>query len=238
MVALTDASGAVSHSYTYDPYGVTTETTASGAVANPWRYTGQYQDAATGLYKMGARYYQPELGRWTQPDPSGQEANAYLYAGGNPANFIDPSGLSFFSEFKDYVLAEDVDKANDVPAYNNRFSNAEATAAEATRDAGEFIGRNAFTAYKYGYACLEAGLAGYQSLKTFPGSLRPSGRLFAARLVLDSNTLAASREQQTYHEELVVLWGGLRCLRCNYHLRKDRWKPSAGAGGNSTMSGA
>lgn len=44
---------------------------------------------------MGARYYQPELGRWTQPDPSGQEANAYLYVGGNPANFVDPSGLSF-----------------------------------------------------------------------------------------------------------------------------------------------
>ncbi len=83
VVALTDASGAVSHFYTYDPYGVTTETTSS-PVANPWRYTGQYQDAVTGLYKMGARYYQPELGRWTQPDPSGQEANAYLYAVGNP----------------------------------------------------------------------------------------------------------------------------------------------------------
>ncbi len=93
VVAVTDASGNVTNSYTYDPYGVTTETTSSGAVANPWRYTGQYQDAATGLYKMGARYYQPELGRWTQPDPSGQEANAYLYAGGNPVNFVDPSGL-------------------------------------------------------------------------------------------------------------------------------------------------
>jgi RHS repeat-associated protein len=84
----------VSPSYTYDPYGVTTETTSSGAVANPWRYTGQYQDASTGLYKVGARYYQPELGRWTQQDPSGQDANAYLYVAGNPINFVDPSGLS------------------------------------------------------------------------------------------------------------------------------------------------
>ncbi len=63
VVAVTDASGNVTNSYTYDPYGVTTETTSSGAVANQWRYTGQYQDASTGLYKMGARYYQPELGR-------------------------------------------------------------------------------------------------------------------------------------------------------------------------------
>ena len=42
-------------------------------VFNPSRYTGQYQDTSAGLYKMGARYYQPELGRWTQRDPSGLE---------------------------------------------------------------------------------------------------------------------------------------------------------------------
>ncbi len=99
VVAVTDASGNVTNSYTYDPYGITTETTSSGAVANPWRYTGQYQDSATGLYKMGARYYQPELGRWTQQDPSGQEANAYLYTGGNPVNFVDPSGYCFAGVF-------------------------------------------------------------------------------------------------------------------------------------------
>lgn len=92
VVALTNSTGAVTHSYTYDPYGVTTETTSS-AVTNPWRYAGQYQDVSTGLYKMGARYYQPELGRWSQPDPSGAEANPYLYAASNPVNFVDPSGL-------------------------------------------------------------------------------------------------------------------------------------------------
>jgi uncharacterized protein RhaS with RHS repeats len=42
---------------------------------------------------MGARYYQPELGRWTQPDPSGLDANAYAYVGGDPINNIDPLGL-------------------------------------------------------------------------------------------------------------------------------------------------
>jgi RHS repeat-associated protein len=52
---------------------VTTQTKAAGTnVVNPWRYAGQYQDISTGLYKMGARYYQPELGRWTQRDPSGR----------------------------------------------------------------------------------------------------------------------------------------------------------------------
>jgi RHS repeat-associated protein len=94
VVAVTSSSGSVTNSYTYDPFGVTTETKALLTnVFNPWRYAGQYQDTTTGLYKMGARYYQPELGRWTQPDPSGQEANPYLYVAGNPVNFVDPSGL-------------------------------------------------------------------------------------------------------------------------------------------------
>ena len=168
VVAVTDGSGNVTNSYTYDPYGATTESASSGAVANPWRYTGQYQDLSTGLYKMGARYYQPELGRWTQPDPSGQDANAYLYVGGNPVNFVDPSGLSFFSEFKDYLTAADADKASDDPTYNNRFSNAEATAGEAARDTGEFIGRNAFTAYKYGASCLAYALEFYKAAGTNP----------------------------------------------------------------------
>jgi RHS repeat-associated protein len=70
VVALTNAAGSVTNSYAYDPFGATTETKALlTKVFNPWRYTGQYQDITTGLYKMGARYYQPELGRWTQPDP-------------------------------------------------------------------------------------------------------------------------------------------------------------------------
>jgi len=42
---------------------------------------------------MGVRYYDPHLGRFTQPDPSGQEANPYLYAGGDPVNHTDPTGL-------------------------------------------------------------------------------------------------------------------------------------------------
>ncbi|MFE6252287.1 RHS repeat-associated core domain-containing protein [Streptomyces niveus] len=42
---------------------------------------------------MGARYYDPSLGRFTQPDPSGQDTNPYLYAGGDPVNGSDPTGL-------------------------------------------------------------------------------------------------------------------------------------------------
>lgn len=101
VVALTDSSGAVVNTYSYDPYGNTKSST--GTVANPWRFGGSYgayHDADTGLYKIGARYYSPKLGRWTQQDPlvhlyDPVQLNRYAYAGCNPSNVIDPSGLEF-----------------------------------------------------------------------------------------------------------------------------------------------
>ncbi|WP_436986032.1 RHS repeat-associated core domain-containing protein [Streptomyces sp. enrichment culture] len=69
------------------PRGTTTE-----AVPQPHRYAGTYLDP-TGLYKMGHRYYDPSLGRFTQPDPSGQETNPYLYAAGDCINRTDPTGM-------------------------------------------------------------------------------------------------------------------------------------------------
>jgi RHS repeat-associated protein len=62
------------------------------------RYTGQLFDEETGLYYYGARYYDPELGRFTQadtivPDPGdGQSLNRYSYANNNPLKYTDPSG--------------------------------------------------------------------------------------------------------------------------------------------------
>ncbi len=63
VVALTDSSGGVVASYSYEPYG---RTTASGTVSNAWRFAAGYFDASTGLYKFGTRYYDPGLARWTQ----------------------------------------------------------------------------------------------------------------------------------------------------------------------------
>ncbi|MEE1797230.1 RHS repeat protein, partial [Streptomyces sp. JV176] len=57
----------------------------------------------TGLYHYAARYYDPNIARFTQPDPSGQEKNPYLYAEGDPVNRIDPNGLLSLSGFVDHV---------------------------------------------------------------------------------------------------------------------------------------
>ena len=90
-ISLVDAAGVPRNAYSYDPYGAPRSKTE--AVANPYRYIGGQYDTTTGLYHLQARYYDPTLGRFTQPDPSGQEANTCLYASANPIVFVDFSGL-------------------------------------------------------------------------------------------------------------------------------------------------
>lgn len=72
------------------------------AVSQPYRCAGTYLDP-TGLYKMGHRYYDPTLGRFAQPGPSGQGQNPYLHAAGDPINNSDPTGLYSLDDFKSDV---------------------------------------------------------------------------------------------------------------------------------------
>ncbi|MEE9872410.1 MAG: RHS domain-containing protein, partial [Delftia lacustris] len=59
------------------------------------RLPGQYFDEESGLHDNWHRSYDPASGRYLQPDPLGYPdgPDAYLYAGGDPLNRIDPTGL-------------------------------------------------------------------------------------------------------------------------------------------------
>ena len=97
-LALTNDSGELTDSYAYAPYG---ETTAFGANPNPFRYVGKLgvMDDGNGMQYMRARYYRPDLARFTSLDAiagspdSPQSLNRYMYALGNPVTKVDPSGL-------------------------------------------------------------------------------------------------------------------------------------------------
>lgn len=93
VIGLFDKTGAWQGGYSYSPYGETRATGTSAPVTtNTARYISSYYDTTNNLYKLGARYYDPNLGRFTQYDPTGQEANPYSYASCNPVNGKDPSG--------------------------------------------------------------------------------------------------------------------------------------------------
>ncbi len=94
-IAITDGSGTVTDRIEYSAFGSITYRT--GNTDTPFLYNGRYgvQTDSNGLLHMRARYYNPYLCRFLNPDPIGFSGglNFYAYADGNPINLVDPFGL-------------------------------------------------------------------------------------------------------------------------------------------------
>jgi len=115
VVQRVNGTGAAWRTYRYTAFGVELNPVAN---PNPFRFAGEYYDAETGRIYLRARFYDPRLGRFTQPDPfwgvgnmrfgsspltrNGrlvpsshaimQAGNLFVYTVNNPVMFVDPSG--------------------------------------------------------------------------------------------------------------------------------------------------
>jgi RHS repeat-associated protein len=102
---MTDESGNLVEKIKYFPFGAI----RSGG-SEKHAYTGKEEDS-TGLYYYGARYYNPELRRWIQPDSVIQDIydpqllNRYTYVKNNPIKYTDPSGNIIWFLFAAIVIA-------------------------------------------------------------------------------------------------------------------------------------
>ena len=89
---LTDTTGTVAATFTYDANGNLTSKT--GTADTPLRWNGQAQDTDTGLYYLRARYYDPQTAQFASIDPAAPITREhYTYGSSNPLNRMDPSGL-------------------------------------------------------------------------------------------------------------------------------------------------
>ncbi|MCG7208169.1 GH-E family nuclease [Streptomyces arenae] len=80
----------------FDPYGNSRGTTTTWA--DNRTFLNKTTDTTTGLTDIGAREYDPTIGRFISLDPvfeatSPQELGGYTYAGDNPVSESDPTGL-------------------------------------------------------------------------------------------------------------------------------------------------
>jgi len=90
-VGLTDASGNVSSSASYDSFGNSTNN-----LNTRYQFTGREFDNFTGLYFYRARWYDTNLGRFISEDPigfAGGDVNLYGYVKNKSLSRRDPMGL-------------------------------------------------------------------------------------------------------------------------------------------------
>jgi RHS repeat-associated protein len=92
------ADGSLAQRLDYDEFGRVLNDSNPGF--QPFGYAGGLYDPDTGLVRFGARDYDADAGRWMNRDPIQEWGglNLYAYVASDPINYIDPYGLSIWSD--------------------------------------------------------------------------------------------------------------------------------------------
>jgi RHS repeat-associated protein len=133
--AITNTAGAKIEAALYKPFGEQSEWVLPGNAAPETKgWIGERYDADAGLQYLNARYYDPELSLFLQPDwfevtKAGVGTNRFSYSANDPVNKLDPDGNAWWNK---EARKAAVDKAKDV---------AKAAATRATSMASQKLGK-------------------------------------------------------------------------------------------------
>ncbi|WP_370306068.1 FG-GAP-like repeat-containing protein [Sinimarinibacterium flocculans] len=117
VTVVTSDVGAVLERSSYEPFGkrrqpsgaVAPGETAPNAAQTNRGFTGHEHLEEVGLTHMNGRVFDPNIGRFTSPDPivqapyNLQSLNRYSYAINNPLRYTDPSGYSWLGDVFDSI---------------------------------------------------------------------------------------------------------------------------------------
>jgi RHS repeat-associated protein len=105
--------------YEYDAFGNVIFSSGTSAASFQHRFSTKPQDAESGLYYYGYRYFDPLTGRWPSRDPIGERGgvNLYGFVRNSPVGFVDKLGRDPFSDMMDErrKRREERQKNNPVP---------------------------------------------------------------------------------------------------------------------------
>jgi len=116
-----------------------------------YAFTGQRLQGETGLYQMGARWYDALTGRWLSADTivpgpgNPQSLNRYTYVYNNPLAYIDPSG--HWPSWLDCTLGSFYQLANDLSyglpnlAFGTEWQEAQSAAFQRGQQVGRALSR-------------------------------------------------------------------------------------------------
>ena len=112
---VTDDAGQVIARHDFLPFGE--EWNPQSTAKEKRLFTGHERDAETGLDYFGARYYRPQVGRFTTVDPvmnvkgnlvNPKKWNRYAYVLNNPLIFIDRGGREEDAAYSLYLIRDQV----------------------------------------------------------------------------------------------------------------------------------
>jgi RHS repeat-associated protein len=116
---ITDSSGVKKAVLNYDPYGQLAPESENSA--ERYTFTGQEHDSETDLLYMKARYHNPDMAQFTQPDSivqdmyNPQDLNKYAYARNNPYKYKDASGNYVETAIDLAFIGYDINQLNNDP---------------------------------------------------------------------------------------------------------------------------